>query len=84
MNFAGTWDVIGLLDRKLVFLADGTGHFSVESERLPFFRWWVGPMTQMASKPHEPKYEVLECSTELLFAHAPFPFGIKHFRRVDQ
>ena len=94
MEFVGAWQVVGLPDRELVFLKDGTGYFSVQGEHVPCFRWWLNEagslgwqffldstLTSIASRPHDPKYEVLNGGTELMFAHAPFPFGIKHFSR---
>lgn len=95
MQFVGTWQVVGLPDRELVFLPEGTGYFNVQGERVPCFRWWLtesgslgwqffidSTLTSVASRSYEPEYEVLHHGTELVFAHAPFPFGIKHFRRL--
>jgi hypothetical protein len=96
MNLVGRWQVVGLPDRELVFHANGTGYFAVESEHMPFFKWQLSnarvlgwqffldsAMTQVSSRMHEPAYQALNAETELLFSHAPFPFGIKHFKRVS-
>jgi hypothetical protein len=97
VNLLGTWCVVGLSDRELFFASNGTGYFRVSGQRLPFFRWSLSEsgslawqffldeaLTKFASRSHEPEYEVCNGETELLFKHAPFPFGIKHFAREAQ
>ncbi|MBM3116064.1 hypothetical protein [Jeongeupia naejangsanensis] len=97
MNFLGTWRVVGLPDRELVFADNGMGYFSTQGERMPFFQWSITEcgrlawqfflneaLTEFASCAHEPEYAVSCGGTELRFEHAPFPFGIKHFVREAQ
>jgi hypothetical protein len=94
VEFSGKWHVVEMPDRELVFSSDGTGYFNAQGDSMPFFKWWLtesgllgwqffsdSAMTAVVSRPHEPEYDVLHGGAELRFVHAPFPFGIRHFRR---
>jgi hypothetical protein len=94
MTFIGAWQSTSLSDRELVFCADGTGHVSVQGERFPFFEWWLdaegrlhwqmfrdASRSSVLSRGHDAACEVVEGGAELVFEHAPIPFGLKRFKR---
>jgi hypothetical protein len=81
-------------DRKLIFAGDGTGCFNVQGEPMPYFKWWLNgdgclgwqffldaSFGETCSSAHAPEYFLSEDGNELSFVRAPFPFGIRHFRR---
>ncbi|WP_219819722.1 hypothetical protein [Xanthomonas pisi] len=95
-TFVGKSAVVGMPSRVLELARDGTGFFSCDGESLPFIRWRLSGTgglvwqffldaahTQIASREHEPQLTMSGDRCKLRFAHAPFPFGIKHFERID-